>query len=160
MWHETSKIYYRFVLLLHVSYYDIDVYLSQCAILVFKGLFPPDHNVIIQSLIYRFTHWHTLVKLRVHSETTLLALNKTFTRLCNQLHKFHSFTCAAIATTELLKERAARECKAAHECSGPCNPDSESGGEEKRSGLQENLRWKGDNSMSRRQAKVRPKDSY
>lgn len=115
--------------MLHVlTQYDIDVYLSQCAIPVFEGLFPQDHDVIVQSLLYRFAHWHALAKLRMHSETTLSALGKTFKRLCNQLRTFRSFTCAAIATTELPKERDARERKAARERSGPCNPDSGSGG--------------------------------
>jgi hypothetical protein len=111
-----------------VSTYDIDIYLSQCAIPVFEGLFPEDHDVIVQSLLYRFAHWHALAKLRVHSETTLSVLDKAFTRLSNQLRKFCSFTCAVITTTELLKERAARKRKAAREHSGPCNPDSGSSG--------------------------------
>lgn len=79
--------------------------------------------MIVQSLLYRFVHWHALAKLRVHSESTLSALDETFKRLSHQLRKFRNFTCAAFTTAELLKERAAREHKAAHEHLGPNDPD-------------------------------------
>ncbi|KAG2152593.1 uncharacterized protein EDB93DRAFT_1083062 [Suillus bovinus] len=90
---------------------------------VFEGLFPAEHDVIVQSLLYKFVHWHALTKLRVHTESTLLVLDETFKKLSHQLRKFCDFTCAAFTTTELPKERAACECKATHEHLCPNNPD-------------------------------------
>jgi hypothetical protein len=78
--------------------------------------------VIVQSLLYRFAHWHALAKLRVHTEGTLLTLDGTFKRLSRQLRGFRDFTCAAFTTAELPKEKAARERKAARECSGLGDP--------------------------------------
>ncbi|KAG2133212.1 uncharacterized protein EDB93DRAFT_1254984 [Suillus bovinus] len=54
----------------------------QCAIPVFEGLFPPSHDAAIQSLLYSFAQWHTLAKLRVHSDSTLVFLDETFKKLC------------------------------------------------------------------------------
>jgi hypothetical protein len=34
--------------------------------------------MVVQSLLYRFTQWHALTKLRVHSESTLSFLKETF----------------------------------------------------------------------------------
>jgi hypothetical protein len=83
--------------------------------------------MIVQSLLYRFAHWHALAKLRVHSETTLSALDDTFKKLSCQLRKFCNFTCVAFNTVELPKEKAAREQKAACERSGLHNPDAGDG---------------------------------
>lgn len=94
----------------------------------FEGLFPADHDVVVQSLLYRFAQWHALAKLRMHSDSTLTALEETFKRLSWLLRKFRDFTCAAFSTMELPKERAARERKAAREGSGPDNVGAGSGG--------------------------------
>jgi hypothetical protein len=94
---------------------------------VFEGLFPGGHDAIIQSLLYRFMHWHALAKLRMQSETTLSALDKTFKRLSHRLRKFGDVTCAAFNAMELPKEKAARERKTARERSGLDNPDAGSG---------------------------------
>ncbi|KAG2060721.1 hypothetical protein BDR06DRAFT_986857 [Suillus hirtellus] len=80
----------------------------QCAIPVFEGLFPTDHNAIVQSLLYRFAQWHALAKLRMHSELTLCFFKNTFKDLSKQLREFREFTCAAFVTVELPKEKAAR----------------------------------------------------
>ncbi|KAG1845733.1 hypothetical protein DFJ58DRAFT_730795 [Suillus subalutaceus] len=100
----------------------------QCAILVFKGLFPEDHDNVVQSLLYRFAQWHALAKLRMHSKTTLSALDTTFKYLSGKLRRFCDFTCAAFATLELPREKAAHEHKAAHERSASDNPGVGSGG--------------------------------
>lgn len=95
---------------------------------VFEGLFPADHDAIVQSLLYRFAQWHALAKLRMHSDTTLSVLEETFKRLSRQLRQFRNFTCAAFSTVELPKERAARERKAARQGSGTYNAGAGSGG--------------------------------
>jgi hypothetical protein len=96
----------------------------QCTMPVFKSLFPEDHDVIIQSLLYRFTHSHTLAKLRMHSETTLSLLDEVFKKLSCQLHEFRDITCVAFTMFELPKEKAMQECKAVCEHSGCINPDT------------------------------------
>lgn len=80
----------------------------QCAIPVFEGLFPPVHDAIVQSLLYRFAQWHALAKLRIHSESTLCFFEDTFQDISKRLRKFRDFTCAAFVTVELPKEKAAR----------------------------------------------------
>jgi hypothetical protein len=76
---------------------------------VFEGLFPADRDALIQTLLYRFVQWHALAKLRLHSETTLTVFDETFKKLSRQLRKFRDLTCAAFATVELPREKAARE---------------------------------------------------
>jgi hypothetical protein len=94
---------------------------------VFEGLFPADHDALIQTLLYRFAQWHALAKLRLHSETTLTVFDETFKKLSRQLRKFRDLTCAAFATVELPREKAARERRATRERSGAENPDAGGG---------------------------------
>jgi hypothetical protein len=95
-----------------------------CAIPMFEGLFPPHHDKIVQSLLYRFAQWHVLAKLRVHSESTLDFLDRMFKVLSRQLRKFCNFTCTAFETVELGKEKVARQWRLA-QCSGPdTSPES------------------------------------
>jgi hypothetical protein len=103
------------------------LHLSECVMPVFEGLFPCDHDGIIQTLLYRFAQWHALAKLRLHSETTLTFLDETFKRLSHQLWKFRDFTCAAFTTVELPKEKATRKRKAARERLGVNNANDGSG---------------------------------
>lgn len=84
----------------------------QCAIPVFEGLFPTDHDMVVQSLLYQFAQWHALAKLRLHSESTVTFLEETFKKLSRKLRKFRSFTCTAFNALELPKEKAARQRKA------------------------------------------------
>ncbi|KAG2739784.1 hypothetical protein P692DRAFT_201872909 [Suillus brevipes Sb2] len=83
----------------------------QCAIPIFEGLFPPNIDAAVQSLLYRFAEWHALVKLRLHSDSTLTFLEETFKKLSRQLRKFRTDICTAFDTLELPKERAARQKK-------------------------------------------------
>lgn len=80
----------------------------QCAIPVFEGLFPASHDMVVQSLLFRFAQWHALAKLRIHSESTLFFFEDTFKKLSKQLRNFRDFTCAVFNTVELPKEKAAR----------------------------------------------------
>lgn len=80
---------------------------------MFEGLFPPDHDAAVQSLLYQFAQWHTLAKLRMHSESTITFLKETFKKLSRKLRKFRNHTCAAFTTVELPREKTARQRKAA-----------------------------------------------
>jgi hypothetical protein len=95
---------------------------------VFEGLFLEGHNAIIQLLLYRFVQWHALVKLQMHSDTTLSVLGNTFKRLSAQLHKFQDVTCTVFSTFKLPKEQAAHQHKAAHEALRSDNADPVGGG--------------------------------
>lgn len=53
-------------------------------------------------------HWHSLAKLRLHTDDTLDHLDKLTTALGEQLRTFQKKTCSAFQTTELPRETRAR----------------------------------------------------
>lgn len=53
-------------------------------------------------------HWHGLAKLRLHTDYTLMHLEKVTTELGEQLRLFKRKTCSAYTTGELPRETAAR----------------------------------------------------
>ena len=80
----------------------------QCAIPVFDGLFEPHNNTIIMDLLFELATWHALAKLRLHTESTVCALETSTTRLGTALRKFQSTICAEFETRDLPSEEAAR----------------------------------------------------
>jgi hypothetical protein len=64
------------------------------------------------TVLYRLAEWHALAKLRVHTETTLAALEKVTTIVGQELRKFRDVTCASFHTFELPNETAARQRRA------------------------------------------------
>jgi len=82
--------------------------MTQCAIPVFEGLLPGEHNEILLDLLFELATWHALGKLRLHTETTLHFLDNSTTRLGRALRRFKDVTCDAFVTQELPKEVAAR----------------------------------------------------
>jgi hypothetical protein len=80
----------------------------QCAIPVFDGLLDLRHNVIIMDLLFELATWHAFAKLRLHTESTVSALETSTTRLGTALRKFNSMTCAEFVTQDLPSEEAAR----------------------------------------------------
>jgi len=58
--------------------------------------------------LFRLAEWHTLAKLRLHTETTLNRLELVTTILGKELRCFSSVTCQSFSTEELPKEVAAR----------------------------------------------------
>jgi hypothetical protein len=70
----------------------------------------------VQSLLYHFAKWHALAKLRMHLESTVNFLEETFKTLSRKLRKFQRHTCAAFNTTELPKEKTARQHRSAQRC--------------------------------------------
>lgn len=93
---------------------------------MFEGLFPPDHDAIVQSLLYQFAQWHALAKLRMHSRSTITFLEETFQKLSRKLRKFRNFTCAAFNAVELPREKAARQKKASQRSENGGNISQES----------------------------------
>lgn len=94
---------------------------------VFEGLFPVEHDAVVQSLLYQFAQWHALAKFRIHLESTVAFLEETFKKLSQKLRKFQVYTCAIFNTVELPKEKAARQRKAI-ERSDTNNTSAESSG--------------------------------
>ncbi|KIK92915.1 hypothetical protein PAXRUDRAFT_790802 [Paxillus rubicundulus Ve08.2h10] len=80
----------------------------QCTIPVVEGLFPPEHDRIVLALLYRFSEWHALAKLRLHTEASLNHLESAYKNLCQKLRLFSKKMCAEYHTTELPKEKTAR----------------------------------------------------
>ena len=79
----------------------------QCAIPVFEGLLPGQHNNIVLDLLFDLTTWHTFAKLRVHTEQTLELFDAATNYLGCSTHKFERTTCQYYHTTELPQEHAA-----------------------------------------------------
>ena len=59
-------------------------------------------------LLFELSTWHGLAKLRLHTESTVRALENSTTRLGIILRKFQSTTCAEFVTHDLPSEEAAR----------------------------------------------------
>ena len=81
----------------------------QCAIPVFDGLLPEPHNTHVLNLLFGLAHWHSLAKLRMHTDTTLVILHSTTISLGNVFRAFEEKTCAVFQTHELDRERLARQ---------------------------------------------------
>ena len=80
----------------------------QCAIPAFESLFPPEHDSVIRTLLFRLAQWHALAKLRLHTDDSLRYLDDTTRLLGLQLRKFQDFTCNAFHTMKSPSETAAR----------------------------------------------------
>ncbi|KIM65881.1 hypothetical protein SCLCIDRAFT_22423 [Scleroderma citrinum Foug A] len=80
----------------------------QCAIPVFDGLFPDEHNTSIRVLLFRLAEWHALAKLQLHTKDSLNLLEQSLRMLTMQLRQFVEVTCVAFQTKELPSEAAAR----------------------------------------------------
>ena len=59
-------------------------------------------------LLFELATWHALGKLRLHTESTVCALETLMTRLGIALQKFQSTICAEFETRDLPSEEAAR----------------------------------------------------
>lgn len=75
---------------------------------VFEGLLPAEHDNDIQSLLFTTAEWHTLAKMRLHTDSTLAWLDETTKAFGKQIRRFQSHTCSFFDTRELPQEEAAR----------------------------------------------------
>ncbi|KXN87761.1 hypothetical protein AN958_08173 [Leucoagaricus sp. SymC.cos] len=82
--------------------------LLQCALPVFEGLLPPEHDKIICNLIFELATWHGLAKLRLQTNFTLQSLEGSTRRLGDTSRTFKEKTCDFFHTQELPAEMAAR----------------------------------------------------
>lgn len=75
---------------------------------VFDGLFPEPHNSAILKLLFILSHWHGLVKMRMHTNETLQIMDDVTVTLGEELRAFTTHTCPAFQTRELRREAACR----------------------------------------------------
>ena len=59
-------------------------------------------------LLYRMAQWHSLAKLRMHTDSTVTYFDNLTTELGQVMRDFEKFTCSEYNTVELPKETAAR----------------------------------------------------
>lgn len=81
---------------------------QKCAMPVFDGLLPAKHNNDIQSLLFTTAEWHTLAKMRLHTDSTLAWLDESTKAFGKEIRRFQSHTCSFFDTRELPQEEAAR----------------------------------------------------
>ncbi|KAG2062510.1 hypothetical protein BDR04DRAFT_1131197 [Suillus decipiens] len=94
----------------------------QCAILAFEDLFLDSHNEVVRILLFHLAEWHTIAKLRIHTDNSLDLLNQATRCLGQQLRKFRDFTCSAFQTMELPGEIAAHQRKSSNLNSAGAGP--------------------------------------
>jgi hypothetical protein len=82
---------------------------------VFNGLFPAPQYQIVQDLLFTLAHWHSLSKLRMHSDLTLDILDTMTTDIGSQLRNFKVNVCSAFDAKELDREVKARSRRQAKE---------------------------------------------
>ncbi|KIJ57965.1 hypothetical protein HYDPIDRAFT_34453 [Hydnomerulius pinastri MD-312] len=80
----------------------------RCCIPCFEGLFSSPHNETILSLLYIMCYWHSLAKLRMHTDSTLKILDDVTILLGQHLHNFANNTCEDFETYETDREYQAR----------------------------------------------------
>jgi hypothetical protein len=87
--------------------------LFECSMPAFDSLLPNPHNEIILDLLFTLSTWHSLGKLRVHTEQTLGLLDTITTLLGQILRTFKKKICRAYKTMELRCEAASRDKRTA-----------------------------------------------
>ena len=113
--HGILRIYSRWVLFAwFVNTLQHQSILFQCCIPCFEGLLPAPHDNSVQKLLYLMSYWHSLAKLRVHSETTLKVLDHVTALFARALCHFKEVTCPCFNTVETDYEYQAR-CHAAEQ---------------------------------------------
>lgn len=69
---------------------------------------PKEHDKIVCKLLFELATWHALAKLRLHTETTLIDLENSTTRLGQYIRSFETLVCPEYNTRELPSEVGAR----------------------------------------------------
>ena len=90
-----------------VSFLTLHI-LCQCCIPCFEGLLPAPHNNSVIKLLYLAVYWHSIAKLRMHSETTLKILDNVTVLFAKALQHFKEVTCPQFNTVETDCKYAAR----------------------------------------------------
>ncbi|KII90776.1 hypothetical protein PLICRDRAFT_697259 [Plicaturopsis crispa FD-325 SS-3] len=80
----------------------------QCCIPCFEGLLPAPHDESVADLLYLATYWHSLAKLRMHTDSSLKVLDKVTVAFGQAIRHFADVTCPAFDTVETDAEYASR----------------------------------------------------
>ncbi|KAF8871117.1 hypothetical protein BD779DRAFT_1454508 [Infundibulicybe gibba] len=98
----------------------------QCCIPCFEGLLPDPHNNTLLDLLYILNYWHSMAKLRMHTDTSLRVFRQLTTNLGAALRYFADETCQHFQTFETDKEYQARSraIPLATPEHPPCIPDA------------------------------------
>ena len=80
----------------------------QCIIPCIEGLLPSPHNETILDLLYIIAYWHSLAKLRMHTDSSLQELRQLTTIMGEHLRYFADETCQHFQTFKTDKEYQAR----------------------------------------------------
>lgn len=110
----------------HQKTSTLKVFISQCSLPAFRGLFHASHRQLIHNLLFELLTWHALAKLRKHSLATVAELDASTTRLGSLLRKFARETAEAYETRDLPSEKAkkarAKAAKLARGSKAPGHP--------------------------------------
>ncbi|KAJ7742183.1 hypothetical protein DFH07DRAFT_964704 [Mycena maculata] len=79
-----------------------------CAIPVIDGLLPEPWNSEILDLFFVLAEWHSLAKLKLHTESSIPLLRKANKEMGRLLRCFKNTICPQFSTKELPSEQAAR----------------------------------------------------
>ncbi|KAJ3524296.1 hypothetical protein NMY22_g11058 [Coprinellus aureogranulatus] len=90
----------------------------QCSIPAFEGLIPGEHGRRVESLLFVFAHWHSLAKLKIHTDDTLALLDEWTVILGAESRLFVNETCSAFETRELKREYQSRKRNEARKNAG------------------------------------------
>ena len=77
------------------------------------GLLPEPHNTSVLSMLFVLGTWHSLAKLRMHTDSSLKLLDDTTTCLGIALRYFTRVTCPEFSTKETAAEFSKRKRKEA-----------------------------------------------
>ncbi|EUC58746.1 hypothetical protein RSOL_274000 [Rhizoctonia solani AG-3 Rhs1AP] len=80
----------------------------QCCIPVFEGLLPDNISKRVLDLLFVMAHWHSLGKLRLHSDRTIAIFRDATKELCAELRAFARYT-SGYNHLETRKEKEARQ---------------------------------------------------
>ncbi|KAH9900331.1 uncharacterized protein BXZ73DRAFT_62717, partial [Epithele typhae] len=87
----------------------------KCAIPAFEGLLQeadPEHETIVSVMLFELCQWHSLAKLRLHSETTLRIFEASTRSLGQIMRQFKRDVCSQYVTKELPRETQSRAARA------------------------------------------------
>ncbi len=104
---EITKTFCRYLYLLLINSV-FNLFYSQCAIPVFEGLLPAPHDTLVTELLFELCSWHSLAKLRLATEATVIGLEGSTRRLGRLYRRFLKTTCTIYETRELPAETAVR----------------------------------------------------
>ncbi|KAJ3537968.1 hypothetical protein NMY22_g5372 [Coprinellus aureogranulatus] len=75
--------------------------LLQCVLPVFEGLLPGNDGDRTMDLLFTFAYWHSLVKLRLHTDGTLAVLDRWTTILGDECRRFSTNTCQVMTEVQV-----------------------------------------------------------